>query len=113
MHVQLGGHKYVRLYAPRESPRLYPDSAPSSASDAVDGSQGNFSAVDVLSPDAAARFPLFAEAAFVDAVLGPGDALYIPYGWWHACEALTTSVSANWWFDRPHAQLVAVLGEQR
>ncbi|GHP04783.1 hypothetical protein PPROV_000353600 [Pycnococcus provasolii] len=119
LHVQLGGYKFVRLFAPSESARLYPEhAAPTDNADdedgkasteSVDGSQGNFSAVDIMSPDASKRFPAYADATFVDCVLAPGDALYIPWGWWHYCEALTASVSVNFWFDRPHAQLAHIM----
>ena len=44
------------------------------------------------------RFPLLAEATFTEAVLGPGDALFIPAGWWHYVRSLSTSFSVNYWF---------------
>jgi hypothetical protein len=53
-----------------------------------------------------ARYPRFAEALrhAVTAELEPGDALYIPYGWWHHVQSLTTfNVLVNyWWNDAPH-----------
>ena len=35
-----------------------------------------------------------------DAKLGPGDALFIPKGWWHSVKGLGEGLtaSANWWF---------------
>ena len=52
-----------------------------------------------------ARFPrlhLALEHA-QQAELGPGDALFIPYGWWHHVESLTPfNVLVNyWWNDAP------------
>jgi Cupin-like domain len=52
-----------------------------------------------------ARFPRLAAALreAQHAELGPGDALYIPYGWWHHVESLTPfNVLVNyWWNDAP------------
>jgi hypothetical protein len=52
-----------------------------------------------------ARFPRLAEAMrhARQAELGPGDALFIPYGWWHHVESLTPfNVLVNyWWNDAP------------
>jgi mannose-6-phosphate isomerase-like protein (cupin superfamily) len=51
------------------------------------------SMVDIAQPDLDA-YPRYAEAAghAVQATLEPGDAVYIPYGWWHGVgsEVLTT-----------------------
>ena len=48
----------------------------------------------------AARKRRFAAAAgaHLDAVLGPGDALYIPAGWWHYVRSITPSFTVNFWF---------------
>lgn len=75
------------------------DKAPSAGSsvDATLG-QGNVSGVDVEHPDLDAH-PAFAGAVRHDAVLGPGDMLFIPKGWWHYLRALTTSFSINFWFE--------------
>jgi hypothetical protein len=52
-----------------------------------------------------ARFPRFTEALrhAQTAELESGDALYIPYGWWHHVESLETfNVLVNyWWNDAP------------
>ncbi|RHW17491.1 cupin-like domain-containing protein [Sphingomonas gilva] len=48
------------------------------------------------------RFPRFAQAleAAQTAELGPGDALYIPYQWYHHVEALDrVNVLVNYWWD--------------
>ena len=70
--------------------------AKKSAAAAATVAQGNVSNVDVEHPDLA-RFPLFAKARHFDAILGPGDALFIPKGWWHYVRALTPSFSVNFW----------------
>lgn len=49
-----------------------------------------------------ARFPRFAQAleAGLQADLSPGDALYIPYHWYHHVEALEPfNVLVNYWWD--------------
>ena len=58
----------------------------------------------LLDPDLA-RFPRYAEAAATaqQATLEPGDAIYIPYHWWHAVDSLEpVSFFVNyWWKDGP------------
>jgi hypothetical protein len=56
--------------------------------------------VDPFAPDLE-RFPRFAEAArhAEVATLEPGDAIYIPYGWWHGVESLDpVSILVNYWW---------------
>ena len=37
-----------------------------------------------------------------DFVIEPGEMLFLPFGWWHRVETLTTSVAANfWWWTLP------------
>ncbi|KAI9672096.1 MAG: hypothetical protein M1831_001909 [Alyxoria varia] len=49
------------------------------------------------------RFPYFAEAyeegRYVEAVLHPGECLYIPRGWWHYVRSLDISASVSFWWD--------------
>ena len=95
---QVAGYKFVRLVAPAESGLLYVIGGggdPSSSNDTT--AQGNISAVDAETPDLAAH-PLFGGAHPVDCLLGPGDALFIPKGWWHYVRALTVSASVNFWW---------------
>ncbi len=59
------------------------------------------SMVDPLAPDLAA-YPRFAEAwkTAQQAVLEPGDAIYIPYCWWHGVESLEpVSILVNYWWN--------------
>lgn len=58
------------------------------------------SMVDPHAPDLE-RYPRFAEAAphALAGTLRPGDAIYIPYGWWHAVESLSpVSMLVNYWW---------------
>ena len=59
--------------------------------------QNNISKVDVSAPDLEA-FPDFAAADFSDALLRPGEMLFIPAKYWHYVESLTPAVSVNFWF---------------
>lgn len=65
------------------------------------------SMVDPLAPDLQ-RYPRFAEAwaNARQATLEPGDALYIPYTWWHGVEALEpVSILVNYWWNETPAEL--------
>ena len=59
------------------------------------------SMVHATQPDLA-RFPRFADAlaAAHSAELAPGDAIYIPYGWYHHVEALSPlNLLVNYWWN--------------
>jgi hypothetical protein len=61
------------------------------------------SLVDFDAPDLE-RFPRFAEAmaAAVEIDLEPGDALYIPYMWWHHVRSLEpVNMLVNYWWKPP------------
>ena len=106
---QVVGYKYIRLYAPSETAKLYPHGM-----DARGVSLDNTSQVDVShsrsrslggSTDLDAireqrkKFPMFQEAKFEEVVLGPGECLYVPLGWWHFVESLSTSFSVSFWWN--------------
>ena len=57
------------------------------------------SPIRVEAADAADAYPAFAGATYTEAVLGPGDVLFIPRSVWHYVRSLTTSCSVNFWFD--------------
>jgi hypothetical protein len=76
------------------------------------------SLVDPMNPDLD-RYPRFAEAIKTaqTAVLEPGDAIYIPFHWWHGVDSLESiNLFVNyWWNDRrtdignPYAALIHAL----
>lgn len=65
--AQVAGYKYVRIYAPEQSARLYPKT----------GKMANNSEVDICHFESA-RFPLAVDCTYQETILGPGDMLYIP-----------------------------------
>jgi lysine-specific demethylase 8 len=93
---QVVGKKYVRLYMPRDSAKLYPRGID------VDGiDMSNTSNVDVEGDEREwdEKFPLFREAPYVETILEEGECLYIPIGWWHYVRSLTVSISVSFWFN--------------
>jgi hypothetical protein len=45
------------------------------------------------------RWPDFDKAKFEEGILGPGDCLYIPKGWWHYVRSLSPSISVSFWWN--------------
>ncbi|WP_454882867.1 cupin-like domain-containing protein [Sphingomonas oryzagri] len=99
--VVVAGRRRFILFPPEQMPNLYigpfeftPAGTP-------------VSLVDPEAPDLD-RFPRFAEALphAQTAELGPGDAIFIPYMWWHHVRSLDAfSMLANyWWSVTPAAQ---------
>ncbi len=79
LFFQLIGRKRYRMIAPLEIALL-------------DGAQAMYGGVDPENPDLD-RYPWWSEITVRDFVLEPGDALFIPVGWWHHVRALDVSVS--------------------
>jgi Cupin-like domain len=91
----IGGRRRFTLFPPTQLPNLYMgpiDFTPSGTP---------VSMVSLHHPDLT-RFPLFAEALrhALEAELDPGDALYIPYAWWHHVESLAPfNALVNYWWN--------------
>ncbi|KAL9089638.1 MAG: hypothetical protein Q9165_005670 [Trypethelium subeluteriae] len=115
---QVVGSKYIRLYAPDQTSHLYPHGIDEQGVDMSNTSQidlqpfisrdkGDFldtpQAHDSENAESgssvADQFPLFEKAQYVEGILGPGDCLYIPKGWWHYVESLSTSFSVSFWWN--------------
>ncbi|NPC84086.1 cupin-like domain-containing protein [Pyxidicoccus fallax] len=79
--AQVMGRKHVRM-------------APSFQRHLMYSRYGTFSHVDAGKPDLE-RFPLYGEANVVEAVVEPGELLFIPVGWWHWVRALDVSASVT------------------
>lgn len=80
--TQLYGQKEFTVIPPDQTPYVYPKPGNSWVSD-ID---------DIRNPDLD-RFPLFAKATPVTFVVGPGETLFIPCGWWHTARSLTPTIS--------------------
>eukprot|EP00978_Attheya_sp_CCMP212_P018111 scaffold49194_cov66-Attheya_sp.AAC.2 len=92
--LQFVGRKRILLFPPSSSDDNYYYAG-------EDGCQYNTSPIDVEDEEAVdlERYPLFANAPpAMEAMLEPGDVLYIPQKCWHHVRSLDTSISINvWW----------------
>ncbi|TQS37995.1 hypothetical protein Golomagni_01509 [Golovinomyces magnicellulatus] len=93
--AQVVGKKYVRVYAPRESAKLYARGIEQGGIDMQNTSSldiGLLAGWDGTREEqerARKDFPLFSKAEFVDCILEAGECLYIPIGWWHYVRSLS------------------------
>lgn len=115
---QVVGNKYVRLWPPKEAPKLYPMGswAPSVVEGEIknfDVDMSNTSSVNVAVYEGWAgtsdegsllkeKYPDFAKAEWIECVVHEGEALYIPLGWWHYVRSLSTSMSVSFWWNKQY-----------
>lgn len=81
LFCQVHGRKRVRMLPPTET-FLHR------------GATSMYAALDPEKPDLRA-FPEWKDAHVIDVVVEPGEALFIPVGWWHHVRALDVSVSLS------------------
>lgn len=87
------GTKRIRLYGPDQSARVY--QAP-----VLRECNELHSPVDVADPDLA-RFPRFRRAKFRTVDLRPGEALFMPAGYWHYVRSGGFNIAINFWWKTP------------
>lgn len=89
---QVAGFKYVRLYGLDQASILHATMLRAKNTNSFGTSPVRVEAP--LPPEHADS----AGARFMEAVLAPGDMLFIPKSVWHYVRSLSTSVSVNFWF---------------
>ena len=93
--VCLAGRRRFTVFPPEQLHNMYPGPFEMTPAGTP------VSMVDPLAPDLE-RYPRYAEAwvQAQQATLEPGDALYLPYAWWHGVEALEpVSILVNYWWN--------------
>jgi hypothetical protein len=95
------GRRRFTLFPPSQTPNLYPGPFELTLS----GPPVSMVQLDEVDHDRFPRFRTALEHALV-AELEPGDALYIPYFWWHHVRALEdVNVLVNYWWNEAPAEL--------
>ena len=79
--AQVLGRKRVRMISPEQTPLMY-------------NHVGVFSKVDGENPDLE-KYPLYRNVKILEFILEPGEALFIPVGWWHHIKSLDVSISVS------------------
>jgi lysine-specific demethylase 8 len=98
LNVHLTGRKRWLLYPPG-SHGMYPRG--------LFSGMPNFSSVDPEAPDFD-RHPRFREKRAVGGVVGEGETLFIPHGWWHHTRSLDDAVAIYFWWGGPVVWLAGV-----
>ncbi|KAH0496730.1 hypothetical protein TgHK011_004077 [Trichoderma gracile] len=105
---QVVGTKYVRLYAPEETKWLRPrgmehgvDMSNTSELDigVLEGWDEEEDAVDGGGLEWESVRRELEGVPYWETVLGPGDTLVIPIGWWHYVRSLSISFSVSFWWN--------------
>lgn len=97
--AQVRGSKRLVLLPPSETQRLY-------------NHKHVFSAVhDITDEERLSRFPLARDAQVFEVDLEPGDAIFVPIGWWHQVTSLDFSVTLTYtnfrWPNQGHESFPA------
>ncbi|PZO36985.1 MAG: hypothetical protein DCF19_20085 [Pseudanabaena frigida] len=79
--VQVYGRKVWKIIPPYYTHMLY-------------NYRGVFSQVDCENPDYQ-KYPLFQKVPIIEVILNPGDAIFVPVGWWHTVKSLDISISMS------------------
>jgi hypothetical protein len=82
---QIIGRKLFFLFPPSDGAFLYPKS----------GNAFSVSAIPDIEKVDLNKFPLFAKVSRYAVEIGPGDSLFMPFGWWHTAKMLSFSVTVG------------------
>jgi oxalate decarboxylase/phosphoglucose isomerase-like protein (cupin superfamily) len=99
--VVMSGRRRFTVFPPEQIGALYPGPFELTPAGVP------VSLVDMTAPDLD-RYPRFAEAMATaqTAVLEPGDAIYLPFHWWHGVESLdAVNAFVNYWWNPAPAHL--------
>jgi lysine-specific demethylase 8 len=88
--VQVYGKKRVLLISKSLSSYMYPHVFPQHNT-----SQINFNSAETIDT---VKYPMVAHLVAYEAILEPGDGLFIPLKWWHYCQGLSFNCSVNCWW---------------
>ena len=90
INVQIKGKKVFYIVSPKYNQNMYPSETYERFSTASLVDLKNFNKN---------KFPLFEKSKIIKVILNPGDAIYLPRGWWHYVESLEPSinVSVHYW----------------
>ena len=92
MMCMVVGRKFVKLFPPYEADKLY-------LKDTVSVSLTSHLPMDLLTnPPDQTSFSRFYEASSMSTILGPGDALFIPKGWFHFVKSLSGAINIAHFF---------------
>jgi len=82
MITEIYGDKEFIIFSPADTPHVYPflNSSHTSQIENIDN------------PDLE-RFPLLTSATEYRGTIHPGEAIFVPSGWWHSAHVVTTSIS--------------------
>lgn len=97
----VAGRRVFTLFPPQATPDLYVGPFENTPG----GPPVSMVRLESPEPD---RFPRFAEALKTarTAELGPGDAIFIPYFWWHHVQSLEDfNILVNYWWNRAAPEL--------
>jgi hypothetical protein len=97
----LTGYKFVVLFAPEQSVNLYPQHTGKKYPSKLFFEPEMMSQIDIYNVDLQ-KFPNFRNVKALAGIIGPGDLVIIPPGWWHDVFSLSPSITINYNFVHEH-----------
>jgi hypothetical protein len=101
LFVQLAGEKCVRIFAPNVGQAIYRKVQQKLGA----GGSGRIRGMEMMEGQERELLDQYVwgenvEEEGLEAIVGSGDSLFIPKGWWHSIKSVGTGITAsvNWWF---------------